>query len=317
MNANLLVGSSPHLRNHDSTQRIMMDVLIALLPAVAAGTWFFGWRALLVVLVTTAVCIAAEYATRRVLHRDNSVSDLSAAVTGVLLALNLPPEIPLWMAAVGGVVAIVIVKQLFGGLGQNFMNPAAGARVFLLIAWMPQMTKWMNPADVVSSATPLAMLKGNEAVTGSLPSYLDLFVGRVGGSIGETSVLALLLGAAYLLYRRVITLEIPVAFIGTLALVTWIFGGETLFSGNFMYHVLAGGLMLGAFFMATDYSTSPVTRKGKIIMGVGCGLLTAVIRLYAGYPEGVSFAILLMNIVTPLIDRYTVPVSFGGERHAA
>lgn len=313
----LLMGSSPHIRDNSSTRRIMLDVILALSPAMAAGVYFFGIRALVLLLVTTAACVAAEYLTRKVLRREDTVGDLSAVVTGILLALNLPPSLPLWMAAVGGVFAIVVVKQLFGGIGQNFVNPALAARVFLMISWMGSMTRWTIPqADTVSSATPLALIKKGGELAGSqqLPGYWDLFIGNVGGCIGETSVLAILLGAGYLVFRRVITLEIPLAFIGTTALLAWVFGGDALFTGNFLYHILAGGLMLGAFFMATDYTTSPMTFKGRLIMGVGCGLLTVVIRLYAGYPEGVSFAILLMNIVVPLIDRYTIPRSFGGEK---
>ena len=318
MENNLLVCSSPHLRSSDSTNRIMLDVVIALLPAAAFGTYFFGVRALLVIVTTILACVASEYISRKAMNRDNTISDYSAVVTGLLLALNLPSTIPLWIAAVGGAVAIVIVKQMFGGLGQNFMNPALAARVMMLISWPVQMTKWVAPGpDAVTTATPLAMLKAKEAVEGSI-NYLDLFVGNVGGSIGETSVLALLIGAAYLLYRRVISLEIPLTFVGTLAVFTWMFGGsEGIFTGNFVYHVLAGGLILGAFFMATDYSSSPVSFKGRLIMGAGCGLLTGVIRLYTNYPEGVSFAILLMNIATPLIDRYTIPTSFGGEKASA
>jgi electron transport complex protein RnfD len=298
----------------------MLDVIISLVPASAFGVYYFGYKALLVIITTIISCVAAEYITRRILKRENTIGDLSAVVTGLLLALNLTPLIPLWIAAVGGAVAIVIVKQLFGGIGQNFMNPALGARVFLLVAYTQAMTKWLIPGQVdgVSSATPLAIIKGKEAVEGVLPNYWSLFIGSVGGTIGETSVLALLIGAVYLLLRHVITLHIPLGFIGTLAVFTWIFGGKSgLFTGDFIYHVLAGGLILGAFFMATDYSTSPVTKKGQLIMGIGCGLITGVIRLFANYPEGVSFAILLMNIATPLIDRYTVPRSFGGEKAVA
>lgn len=312
MENSLIMSSSPHLRDNASTKRIMKDVIIALLPAVIAGVYFFRTDALLVIFVTVISCVVSEYIARRIMKRESSISDFSAVVTGLLLALNLPAAIPLWIAAVGGVIAIVIVKQLFGGLGQNFMNPALAARVILLISWAGPMTNWVSPgSDAVSSATPLALIKeGNEAAAG----ILDLFTGNIGGCIGETSALALLIGAAYLLFRKVITPVIPITFIGTLALFTWIFGGQALFTGDFVYHVLSGGLILGAFYMATDYSTSPVTRKGKIIMGVGCGLITAVIRLYANYPEGVSFAIIFMNIIVPLIDRYTVPKSFGGEK---
>lgn len=318
MENSFLVSSSPHLRDDVSTQRIMIDVALALVPAALAGVYFFGPRVLLVILVTVLSCVASEYIARRIMKRESTIADFSAVVTGILLALNLPPTIPFWIAAVGGVIAIVIVKQIFGGIGQNFMNPALAARVMLMVSWPVQMTKWINPApDAVSSATPLALIKGKEVIEGPIPGYLDLFLGNVGGTIGETSVLALLIGAAYLLYRRVITPHIPLTFIGTVALFTWVFGGNGLFTGNFLYHVLAGGLVLGAFFMATDYSTSPVTAKGRIIMGIGCGLLTSIIRLYTNYPEGVSFAIILMNIVVPLIDRYTVPRSFGGEKASA
>lgn len=296
-----------------------MDVAIALLPAAACGVYFFGFRALAVILVTVFACVASEYLTRNILKREQTISDFSAVVTGLLLALNLPPAIPLWIAAVGGVIAVVIVKQLFGGIGQNFMNPALGARVILLISWTGPMTNWLTPGvDTVSSATPLALIKkGAEAAEGQFPGYADLFLGNIAGCIGETSVLALLIGAAYLVYRRIISLEIPLAFIATLAVFVGMFGGAGVFTGDIIYHVLSGGLVLGAFFMATDYSTSPITRKGKIIMGIGCGLITAIIRLYANYPEGVSFAIILMNIVVPLIDRFTIPKSFGGEKASA
>jgi electron transport complex protein RnfD len=317
LESTLLVSSSPHLRDKVTTRRIMMDVAIALIPASAFGIYFFGARALTVIITTVLSCVVSEYITRKLMKRESTIGDFSAVVTGILLALNLPPTIPLWIAAVGGAVAIVIVKQLFGGIGQNFMNPALGARVFLLLAYTQSMTKWVIPGqlDAVSSATPLAFIKrGTEAVEGVMPGYWDLFIGSVGGCIGETSVLALLIGAAYLFYRRVITPEIPLTFIGTVALLTWILGGDGLFTGNALYHILSGGLIIGAFFMATDYSTSPITSKGKIIMGAGCGVITVVIRLFANYPEGVSFAIILMNVLVPLIDRFTIPGSFGGEK---
>lgn len=312
----LLVSSSPHIKDSSTTSRIMLDVVIALIPAAGFGVYFFGTRVLLVILTTVLSCVISEYIATKALGKKSTLGDLSAVVTGFLLALNLPSTIPLWIAAVGGVVAIVIVKQFFGGLGQNFMNPAMAARVFILASWPMQMTTWVLPEqpDAVTSATPLSMLKLGES---TLPGYKELFIGNIAGCIGETSVLALLIGAAYLLYRRVITVEIPLTFIGTVALFTWIFGGDGLFKGDFLYHILSGGLILAAFFMATDYSTSPMTLKGKIIMGVGCGIITSIIRLYTNYPEGVSFAILLMNIMTPLIDRYTIPRSFGGEKKLA
>lgn len=316
MENKFIVSSSPHIRGSGSTSKIMMDVILALLPAAAAGIYFFGFRALAVIVVTILACVISEYISRKLMKRDNTIGDYSAVLTGLLLALNLPSTIPLWIAAVGGAFAIVIVKQLFGGLGQNFMNPALGARVFLLIAYTGHMTNWVNPrgVDAVSSATPLELIKSGAT---ELPSYAQLFIGNIGGCIGETSAAALLIGAAYLLFRNVIGYEIPLTYIGTVAVFTWIFGGASLFSGDYVYHILSGGLIIGAFFMATDYATSPVTLKGRIIMGAGCGLLTSVIRLFAGYPEGVSFAIILMNIIVPLIDRYTVPKSFGGEKTVA
>ena len=318
METNLTVGSSPHIKSGESTRKIMLDVIISLMPAMAVALYFFRLQAALLILVTVVSCVASEYIWTRVIKKGNTIKDLSAVVTGILLAFNLSPCVPLWVAAIGGAFAIIVVKQLFGGLGQNFVNPALAARAFLMASWPVQMTTWKSPGiDTLSSATPLALIKSGGEGAGQLPSLFDLFIGNVGGCIGETSALALLIGAAYLLVRRVITLEIPAAFIGTVGLMTWIFGGEIFFTGNFIYHILAGGLMLGAFFMATDYTTSPVTRKGRIIMGIGCGLLTSVIRLYGGYPEGVSYSILLMNLLVPLIDRYVVPKSFGGVRRNA
>lgn len=313
MENRLYVCSSPHLRDECTTGRIMLDVILALLPSVVAGIWFFGVRAALVILVTAAAAILTEYLMRRGLKREQTISDLSALVTGLLLALNLPPSIPLWIAIIGAVIAIALIKQLFGGLGQNFINPALGARVILIVAWASRMTAWTQPlTDAVATATPLGLLK-EEGIKAF--SYYDLFLGNVSGCIGETSVFAILIGFAYLLFRKVITWHIPVLFAGTVALFTWIAGPGGMFTGDPLYHLLSGGLMLGAVFMATDYVTSPVTRKGTIIFAIGCGLFTSLFRLYGSMPEGVSFAVILMNIVTPLIDRYTIPVSFGGEKH--
>lgn len=312
----LNMSSSPHITGRDTTRRIMIDVVIALVPAIISGVYFYGARTLAILITSVVSCVLWEYISQKVMKKNITISDFSAVVTGVLLALNMPPSIPLWIVAVGGFLAIVLIKQLFGGIGQNFMNPALGARVILLLSWTQQMTNWINPAapDVVTGATPLeALKKGAEIVEVVRPGYLELFLGVPIGCIGETSVLALLIGGLYLIYRKVISPAIPVSFIGTAALLGLIFGGDKLFAGDFLYHILAGGLVLGAFFMATDYSTSPVTTKGKVIMGIGCGLITMVIRLYANYPEGVSFAILLMNLLTPMIDRFAVPVSFGGE----
>lgn len=313
MEHNLVAGPSPHIKSSVNTAGIMRDVLIALVPAAAAAIYFFRLQAALLILVTVSSCILSEYLWRKLTKKDNTIKDLSAAVTGVLLAFNLSPAVPLWIAAIGGIFAIIIVKQLFGGLGHNFVNPALAARAFLMASWPVQMTTWKTPAvDAVSSATPLALIKRGSEAAGELPGFMELFTGNIAGCIGETSVLALLIGAVYLLAKRVITPELPAVFIGTVGLMTWIFGGEVLFTGNFLYHILSGGLMLGAFFMANDYATSPVTFKGRMIMGAGCGLLTSVIRLFGGYPEGVSYSILLMNLAVPMIDRYIIPKSFGG-----
>ena len=316
MSEQYTVSSSPHIREGASTRRIMADVLLALLPATAASVYFFGPRALAVVLVCIATAIGWEWASRRLMKRPDTIGDLSAAVTGLLLALNLPVTVPLWMAVVGTFLAIIVIKQLFGGIGPNFMNPALGARAILTVAYGQAMTTWVAPGwpaagvDAVSAATPLGVLKEG----GTLPGYADLFLGNVGGSLGETSALALLVGFAYLLVRRIVSWEIPVLFCATTALLTWVIGPAGLFTGDPLFHLLAGGLLLGAIFMATDYSTSPVSMKGKLIYAIGCGLLTAVFRLFTTMPEGVSFAILLMNSLTPLLDRLSVPVSFGGER---
>jgi electron transport complex protein RnfD len=304
----------------------MLDVIIALMPATLAGAWFFGARVLLVAAATILASVCAEYVSRRAMKRESTVGDLSAVVTGLLLALNLPPSIEIWKAVVGGAIAIVLVKQIFGGIGQNFMNPALTARVMLLVSWGASMTRWSAPGwafspaagvDAVSSATPLALAKAyfQTGAAGGLPQYASLFAGSVAGCIGETSAAALLVGGAYLIAKKVISWHIPLAYIATAALASWAFGGAggKLFGGDPLYHVLSGGLLLGAIFMATDYSTSPMTKAGKLIMGVGCGLLTTVIRLYTGYPEGVSFSILIMNVLTPLIDKYTVPRPFGAQ----
>ncbi|HOK42342.1 MAG TPA: RnfABCDGE type electron transport complex subunit D [Thermoclostridium caenicola] len=316
MENKLLMSSSPHIRSDASTSKIMLDVLIALVPASLAGVYFFGLDAALTIIVCVVSCIVFEFLARKLLKRSNTVSDLSAAVTGVLLALNLPAAIPKWMAVVGSFFAIVVIKQLFGGIGQNFINPALGARVFMLVAYGTKMTQVSVPrgadaTDAISAATPLGVLKEG----GALPSYLDMFLGKIGGSLGETSALALILGGLYLLIRKVISWEIPAIYIGTVALLSWILGPEGFMTGDPLFHVLAGGLLIGAIFMATDYTTSPMTRKGAVIYAFGCGFLTVVFRLYTNLPEGVSYAILLMNTAVPLIDRYTAPKPFGGGKH--
>lgn len=291
----------------------MTDVLIALLPATACGVYFFGFNALLTILVSVAAAICTEAIVQLAMKKKVTISDGSAAVTGLLLALCLPPLAPgdFYIPLFGSVFAIAIAKQCFGGLGYNFINPALAARAFLLVSWSQPMTTWAAPVNAVSSATPLAALKfGGEGAV--LSPYLDMFLGNIGGSIGETSALALLIGAVYLLARNIINWRIPVVFIGTVALFTWIAGSGGLFTGDALYHVLAGGLILGAFYMATDYTTSPMTNKGRIIFAAGCGILTGVIRLWGGYPEGVCYAILIMNLAVPLIDRKFRPRVFGG-----
>lgn len=319
MNTTLNMSSSPHITSRDSTNRIMIDVVIALVPSIIAGTYFFGPRILLVTLVSALSCVVWEYLSQKFFKKPVTIGDFSAVVTGVLLALNLPPSIPYWIVFIGGFIAIVIIKQLFGGIGQNFMNPALGARVILMISWAQHMTNWTNPLrpDAVSAATPLTALKTGEGILGLIEhDYLSLFIGNpLAGSIGETSVLALVIGAIYLIYRRVISPVIPATYLISASLIIFVLGGDTPFSGDFLYHMLIGGIVLGAVYMATDYSTSPVTLTGKIIMGLGCGIFTAVIRLYSVFPGGTSFAILLMNVLTPLIDRYTIPRSFGGRKN--
>ncbi len=303
---NLISSVSPHVNDNTTTRRIMLDVLIALLPAAVASAIIFGFRALLVIGVCVAVCVFCEWGFEKICKKENTAGDLSAVVTGVLLAFNLPVTIPLWQAAFGSIVAIVVVKQLFGGIGQNFANPAITARIVMLVAFSGSMTSWVLP-DGTSGATPLAMIFKGELT--SLPSYTDMFFGLRGGCLGETCIFALLLGGIYLLIRRVITWHTPVAFIGTVLVMAFIFDKEPL------YQLMSGGLVLGAFFMATDYATTPVTKLGKIIFGVGCGLITVLIRFWGSYPEGVSFSILLMNILTPYISKLTRQKPLvGGDR---
>jgi electron transport complex protein RnfD len=310
-NEQLVVSSSPHVRSESSISGIMFDVVIALVPAVIAAAIFFGMRALFVIGISIATAVLTEALIQYLMKKPVTINDWSAVVTGLLLAFNLPPTAPWWLAVIGSAFAIAIVKQLFGGLSYNFLNPALAARAFLLASWPVRMTAWVQPGvDAVTTATPLAILKGTEAA-GQLPSLMDMFVGNIGGTIGETSALALLIGAAYLLYKRVINWRIPFIYIATVGVLTWILGPNGAFTGQPLYHILGGGLILGAFFMATDYVTSPVTPLGQIIMGLGCGIITVVIRLYGGYPEGVSYSILFMNVATPLIERYTVPKKFG------
>lgn len=297
---NQLISSvSPHFTGKRTTQKIMLDVLIALMPAAVASVILFGARSLLVIGVCVAVSIISEFVFEKLCRRENTIYDLSAAVTGLLLAFNLPVSIPIWQAVLGSVTAVIVVKQLFGGIGQNFANPAITARIVMITAFSGTMTKWTPPVtvDSVSSATPLAAAAKQQ--TQSMPSYLDLFLGNHGGCLGETCALALILGGAYLLIRRVISWHTPAAFLGTVALMSLFCGRDVL------YQLLSGGLILGAFFMATDYATTPTTKTGKLVFGIGCGLITVLIRFWGNFPEGVSFSILLMNILTPHINRLT------------
>ncbi len=295
-----IVAASPHVTTKNSTAVIMRDVLIALLPAVLAGCVVFGLRALLVVAVTTAACVFFEWGFEKLCHTPSTISDLSAAVTGVLLAMNLPVSIPLWQAVFGALVAIVAVKGLFGGIGKNFANPAITARIVMFLAFSKTMTAWVFP-DAVSSATPLAMMANGESV-----DYLTLLLGNHGGCLGETSALALLIGFAYLLIRGVISWHTPICFVGTVFVMSLILGQDAV------GQILSGGLMLGAIFMATDYSTTPSTDWGRVLFGIGAGLLTVLIRFYGAYAEGVSFAILFMNILTPYLSKWTETKPFGG-----
>ena len=307
----LLVSAGPHIRSNASTTSIMGDVLIALLPAVVASVLVFGTRALLLEVVCVASSVLFEYLFRRLLKRSNTISDLSAAVTGLLLAFNLPAGFPIWMAILGCFVAIVIVKQLFGGIGCNFANPAITGRIFLLIAFAGQMTTWptansyISGIDAVSGATPLALIK--EGSIEALPAVKNLLFGIRGGCLGETCAIALLIGFVYLVLRRVITPTIPVVYVATIALMSLILGYDPI------YMILTGGVLLGGIFMLTDYATSPATELGKVVFAVGAGIITMLIRNSSGgYPEGVSFAILLMNILWPYIAKLGHKKPFGG-----
>ena len=312
---NIIVSPSPHIRDERTTQGIMIDVCIALVPALIASVLYFGYKSLVLSALCVLFCVGFEYLWQKLTKKSVTISDGTAVVTGLLLAFNLPVSAPWWICLIGSFVAIIIVKQFFGGVGNNFMNPALAGRAFLLASWPVIMTTWTSPfgVDAVSSATPMAVLKDTTA--GELPGLLDMFIGNIPGCIGETSALALVLGGIYLIARKVISARVPVAYILTVALFTFIFPSSGLTPLYSMaYNVLGGGLMLGAIFMATDYVTSPITVRGQIVMGIGCGILTFVIRRFGGYPEGVSYSILLMNVATPLIDRWTKPRAFGTQK---
>ena len=307
MQKNLAVSSSPHLRDNVTTRRIMQEVCLALAPAGIAAIVLFGASAATLIAVSVITAVLAEFCWNKLNKQKTTVGDWSAVVTGLLLAYNLPANAPVWIAVVGAIIAIILVKQMFGGIGSNFMNPALAARAILFVSWSSLMTSY--PAtqfmtDVTSSATPLNLL-GKGTVEGV--NLMDLFLGNVPGVLGETCKLALLLGGVYLILRGIVDWKIPVTFIATVFVCYLVKDGAEMA----LYQILSGGLFLGAFFMATDYVTSPVTNVGRVIMGVGCGLFLFVIRAYASYPEGCSFAILLMNVATPLIDKYTMPKAFG------
>lgn len=305
----LNVSSSPHVRSRETTHGLMLDVAIAMLPAAAFGVYHFGMHALLILIVTVAACVLSEYVYEKLMHKPCTIGDLSAVITGMILALNMPPEIPAWIPALGGVFAIIVVKQLYGGLGQNFMNPALAARCFLLISFAAKMTDFSYSGfDGVTSATPLAVLKGGGQVDIS-----SMFFGNISGTIGEVSVIALLVGAAYLLVRKVITIRIPAAYILTVLVFAAIFGGRGLDMNYLLPQLFGGGLIFGAFFMATDYVSSPITPRGQILFGILLGVLTGLFRIFGSSAEGVSYAIIIGNLLVPLIEKATLPKAFGKE----
>ena len=326
MNYDLTISSSPHIRASHSTASIMRDVCIALAPALLFSIWLYGFRVLTVVLVSVAACVFFEWAYRRMMKKDNTVRDGSAALTGLLLAMVSPPTVPYWVIVLGALFAIVVVKQLYGGIGKNFLNPALAGRALMMTSWASIMTAWAKPhawlsiasnytaegaLDGITAATPLAALKA-----GALPDQglLNAFLGNIGGCIGEASALLLLLGGVYLVARKVISARIPLCFIGTVAVLSLLFprGNDRL--AWTAWQLCSGGLMLGAIFMATDYVTSPVTAWGQIVFGVGCGALTVLIRYFGGFPEGVSYAILIMNVTVGLLDKVGLPRRFGAPK---
>ena len=322
----LIASSSPHIRSNEDTRSIMLDVIIALMPALIMGIYVFGWRALTVTLVSVAACVVWEWLYRKAMKKTNSIGDLSAVVTGILLAFVCPVQIPYWMIIIGAFFSIVLVKQLYGGIGCNFINPALAGRAILLASYATAMTTWVkvgekaavigSNADIVTAATPLAMMKGVDAAGWETLTNTytlgDMFIGRIGGSLGEVSSLMLLLGGIYLLLRKVISWQTPVAFIATVAVITLISAPAGVSSVEYMaYNVFGGGLMLGAIFMATDYATSPVTKLGQAIFGIGCGLITVFIRRFGSYPEGVCYSIMIMNCTTWLLDKYIRPTIYG------
>ena len=322
-NLKLIASSSPHIRSNENTRSIMLDVIIAMLPALVWAIYNFGFKALISVVVSIVACLFWEWLYRKLLKKPQSIGDLSAVVTGMLLAFVCPPELPWWALVIGAFFSIVVVKQLYGGIGCNFLNPALAGRAILLASYATAMTTWTLPTSkvdtVVSTATPLAIMKEGtvEKFTELTANYSvgDMFIGRIGGSLGEVSALALLLGFVWLLIRKVISWHTPVAFIGTVAILTLISAPAGIDNVQYMlYNVFGGGLMLGAIFMATDYATSPVTKPGQLIFGIGCGLITCFIRRFGSYPEGVCYSILIMNCTTWLLDKYIRPTIYGAVK---
>ena len=324
-NLKLIATSNPHIRNNETTQTIMRDVIIAMLPALIMGIVRFGVEALILTAVSVAGCVFFEWIYRKLMHKPQSVADLSAVVTGMLLAFVCPVTTPVWMILIGDFFAIVVVKQLFGGIGKNFVNPALAGRAFLVGSYAGAMTSWIDPVankapimggltDVVTTATPLAYMKTGD-IEGLKAAYeiKDVLLGtKIGGSMGEISAILLILGGVYLIVRKVINWQTPVAYIGTVAVLTFLFPKGNASGLEWMlYSLFSGGLMLGAFFMATDYATSPVTKKGQLVFGIGCGIFTVLIRYFGSYPEGVCYSIMVMNLCVALIDKWTKPTRFG------
>ena len=322
-NLKLIATSNPHIRGSETTRSIMLDVIIAMLPALAFAIFNFGLRALTLTAVSVVGCIFWERLYRKLMKKPQSIGDLSCVVTGMLLAFVCPVQMPYWMILIGDFFAIIVVKQLFGGIGKNFLNPALAGRAVLLASYAGTMTSWVDPAagkapiigsvaDVVTTATPLAVMKtGDFAALTDTYNVGNMFIGQIPGSLGEVSALALLIGGAYLIWRKVINWQTPVSYIATVAVLTFLFPKQGSGLEWMLYSVFGGGLFLGAFFMATDYATSPVTKKGQLIFGIGCGLFTVLIRYFGSYNEGVCYSIMVMNLLVALIDKYTKPTRFG------
>ena len=322
-NLKLIATSNPHIRSNETTRSIMLDVIIAMLPALAFAIFNFGLRALTLTAVSVVGCVFWEWLYRKLMKKPQSIGDLSCVVTGMLLAFVCPVQMPYWMILIGDFFAIIVVKQLFGGIGKNFLNPALAGRAVLLASYAGTMTSWVDPAagkapiigsvaDVVTTATPLAVMKtGDFAALTDTYNAGNMFIGQIPGSLGEVSALALLIGGAYLIWRKVINWQTPVSYIATVAVLTFLFPKQGSGLEWMLYSIFGGGLFLGAFFMATDYATSPVTKKGQLIFGIGCGLFTVLIRYFGSYNEGVCYSIMVMNLFVALIDKYTKPTRFG------